>query len=36
MTEFNIALRTLKQNDPKLGKIIELIKPQYNKKKRMS
>jgi len=33
MTEFNIALRTLKQNDPKLGKIIELIKPQYNKKK---
>ncbi|MDA9973435.1 hypothetical protein N9E51_01090 [Alphaproteobacteria bacterium] len=33
MTEFNIALRTLKQNDPKLGEIIELIKPQYNKKK---
>ena len=33
MTEFNIALRTLKQNDPKLGEIIEVIKPQYNKKK---
>jgi len=33
MTEFNIALKTLKQNDPKLGEIIEVIKPQYNKKK---
>jgi len=33
MTQFNDALKTLKQNDPKLGLIIELIKPQYNNKK---
>ena len=33
MTKFNNALKTLKQNDPKLGKIIEFTKPQYNRKK---
>ena len=33
MTEFIDALKILKQNDPKLGKVIELIKPEYNKKK---
>lgn len=33
MTEFKYVLKILKQNDPKLGKIIDLIKPEYNKKK---
>ena len=32
MTEFKDALKILKQNDPKLGKVIELINPEYNKK----
>lgn len=33
MTHFKDALVTLKNNDPRLGKIIELIKPEYKKKK---
>ena len=32
MTEFIDVLEILKQNDPKLGKVIELVKPKYNKK----
>ena len=32
MTHFKDALVTLKNNDPRLGKIIELIKPEYKKK----
>ena len=32
MTEFKDALKILKQNDPKLGKIIDFLKPEYNKK----
>ena len=33
MTAFKDALKILKYNDPKLGKIIDLIKPKYKKKK---
>ena len=33
MTEFIDALKILKQNDPKLGRVLELIKPEYDKKK---
>lgn len=33
MTEFKDALKILKLNDFRLGKVIELIKPEYNNKK---
>ena len=32
MTEFVDALKILKQNDLNLGKVIDLIKPEYQKK----
>ena len=32
MTEFVDALKTLKQNDLNLGKVIDLINPEYQKK----
>lgn len=34
MTKFEDTLKILKLNDPKLGKIIDLIKPEYHVKKR--
>ena len=33
MVDFKEALTTLKNNDPKLGLVIELIKPEYKKEK---
>ena len=33
MTEFKNALKILKLNDFRLGKVIDLIKPEYNNKK---